>query len=617
MIRYLFIPETGPGKGSGHLVRCLELASLLPDAAFLIPTARRDELLGTYPALAGFPVHDRLPELAPLPDGQYPVVVFDLMRIEECDVTAVLPAALPVAIDGRGPGLRLMPFVVDLLPRIGRGPAWAGANLNAPEFLPQPATRREGPATSLPERPRVLVSFGGEDAAGLGRRLADSGVLASCLPGAAVDLLCGPLCRTVPATLPDGWRRLEAVPKLRDSLHAYDLVVTSFGLTAHEARAAGCRVALYNPSRYHERLSAKSGFGTIGLGRPRTAALARLLVPDPGGFSVKGKPGPAVPAKPTAPDANVPGPEGLAALMKAWPKDSPCACPGCRATNQVVSARFADRTYFRCATCGLDFLVSFRAEAMAYGDAYFFTDYQKQYGRTYLDDFEHIKGMGRERLDCLDRVAGGLAGKRLLDVGCAYGPFLAAARDRGMTVIGTDISPGAVAHVRDGLGIPALAGDFRRLSVAELGGPFDAVSLWYVIEHFPDLHVALGCLNRLLLPGGFLALSTPSGEGISARRDRHRFLECSPADHFTVWNPSWAARLLALYGFRLERIRVTGHHPERFPGILGSAALRPLAAWLSRRLGLGDTFELYARKTSGIPAAGTSANPASSEIPAP
>jgi hypothetical protein len=57
--------------------------------------------------------------------------------------------------------------------------------------------------------------------------------------------------------------------------------------------------------------------------------------------------------------------------------------------------------------------------------------------------------------------------------------------------------------------------------------------------------------------------------------------------------------VLSRYGFRLARVRVTGHHPERFPGAgrlpAGSARLRAAAA-ASRLLGLGDTFEAYAIK---------------------
>ncbi len=144
--------------------------------------------------------------------------------------------------------------------------------------------------------------------------------------------------------------------------------------------------------------------------------------------------------------------------------------------------------------------------------------------------------------------------------------------------------------MREKLGLPCVQGDFLQVALPERS--YDAVTLWYVLEHFRDAAAALTRANRLLRPGGVLAFSTPSASGISARRSLHRFLSASPADHFTIWAPRLAGPLLRRFGFRLKRLRVTGHHPERFPGRLPAGTL--LAA--SRLLGLGDTFEAYAVK---------------------
>ena len=90
------------------------------------------------------------------------------------------------------------------------------------------------------------------------------------------------------------------------------------------------------------------------------------------------------------------------------------------------------------------------------------------------------------------------------------------------------------------------------------------VTLWYVIEHFSDLKSVLEALNGVLNMGGVLALSTPNESGISGLRSRRGFLEKSPRDHYTIWNPRVARRLLGRFGFKVYKIRITGHHPERF-----------------------------------------------------
>jgi 2-polyprenyl-3-methyl-5-hydroxy-6-metoxy-1,4-benzoquinol methylase len=259
-----------------------------------------------------------------------------------------------------------------------------------------------------------------------------------------------------------------------------------------------------------------------------------------------------------------------------------------------------------------------------YKEAYFFDEYRRQYGKTYLEDWPALTALADARLDRIEGLAAASLGRgrglSILDVGCAYGPFLAAAKARGHEPYGLDVSAEAASYVRAELGIPAAAGDFLDAGAASsFGGPFDALTLWYVIEHFERLDEALVNAAALVRPGGLLALSTPSLEGASGRFDRRGFFSRSPEDHFTVWEPSRARALLKAYGFRLESIRVTGHHPERLPGLRFlakrerpgpfDALLSAAGRLLSRAFGLGDTFELYAVR-EGAAAPGAAGAPA-------
>lgn len=217
-----------------------------------------------------------------------------------------------------------------------------------------------------------------------------------------------------------------------------------------------------------------------------------------------------------------------------------------------------------------------RTGKFSYTRSYFFDEYRSQYGKTYLDDFDTIRNFGRERMAVIDRLQKKFlpvfpdAHKRLFDIGCAYGPFLAAAKEYGWIPSGTDISEDAVEWVRDNLSVPAVRSAFPAFADSLLSDyrPFAAVTLWYVIEHFEDLEPVFTKIRQLLIPGGILAFSTPSASGISARKNRRKFFDASPADHFTLWEPGRVRKQLERYGFRTVRIRTTGHHPERFPGVL-------------------------------------------------
>ena len=125
--------------------------------------------------------------------------------------------------------------------------------------------------------------------------------------------------------------------------------------------------------------------------------------------------------------------------------------------------------------------------------------------------------------------------------------------------------------------------------------------MWYVIEHFKDLDAVLKKIGGITKKHGIFAFSTPSAEGISAKSNPDLFFQNSPSDHYSVWLPSQAASILKRYGFSVERIVSTGHHPERFPAIKKNGAESSSLQWkltdkLSRIRKLGDTVEIYCRK---------------------
>jgi SAM-dependent methyltransferase len=155
-----------------------------------------------------------------------------------------------------------------------------------------------------------------------------------------------------------------------------------------------------------------------------------------------------------------------------------------------------------------------------------------------------------------------------------------------------ELSHGAVEYITRDLKLDAYTGSFPDNAYWKENS-FDIITMWYVIEHFTDINSVLLKVKSLLAPGGIFAFSTPSAGGISAKLSKNNFLKNSPADHFTIWNPSRIKNTLRHFGFTVEKIIITGHHPERFPKwtrFIGAKTLRRLSELLS----LGDTFECYA-----------------------
>ncbi len=106
-------------------------------------------------------------------------------------------------------------------------------------------------------------------------------------------------------------------------------------------------------------------------------------------------------------------------------------------------------------------------------------------------------------------TTGGIAGLKLLDVGCSRGEFLASARALGGVPAGLEMDGEAVAFVENKLGIPVIAGDVEQVALAQ--EQFDAITCWDLIEHLRYPMDVLHKLVAALKPGGRIAFWTPNG----------------------------------------------------------------------------------------------------------
>jgi SAM-dependent methyltransferase len=642
----LLVPCAEPGRGGGHLARCL---SLLQDlrrggrSAFLY---LEDEarLSALSPLVGGCSKGESREELrAWLVPGRkeaagipWELIVLDRFQTPPEEYAFWSSLGPLLGIDEGGRFRDDFDFLLDLLPAL---PELSPPNIADPSLLPPPfkgPARPAGekspeaatdPEIGLPPKLRVLISFGMEDKARLG-------------PLAAEAL--APLGEEAELTLldPSGG---QYIPELRKRLAEYDLLITHFGLSAFEALRAGLAVLLVSPGKYHEKLARAAGFLSAGIGAAGIRSCSALLAPrgalnrdfvkglrqrcagiagrygldrDPplslGDFIEKLRPRGNFRQGRPCPSC------GLARNPEAAPGRGKAAAGGPAGTPHPVLARFPDRSYRRCPRCGIVYMCRLNEPPIEYAGEYFFEFYKKQYGKTYLEDFPNLVAMGKRRLKHISPLlvrAEGESKPRLLDVGCAYGPFLVAASESGFSPEGLEPSEEAAAYVRRELKFPLIQGHFppepppgerggsasAEPACPPQSGTFSVLSFWYVIEHFREPRLALKEAGRLLRPGGVLAFATPSFRGISGRRSPRAFLEKSPADHWSVWSPKICGPLLKRSGFRLKKIIVTGHHPERFPlgGIFLKKKEGPLYGFfllLSRLFRLGDTFEVYAVK---------------------
>lgn len=115
-----------------------------------------------------------------------------------------------------------------------------------------------------------------------------------------------------------------------------------------------------------------------------------------------------------------------------------------------------------------------------------------------------------------------LAGKRALDVGCAYGGFVVALEERGALPTGFDIDPQLLAlaehNFRDvGRRLPIHRADVTRPEdVAPFREMFDVICCNDVIEHVRDPAIAIRHIASMLRPGGLAYFEIPNRDAVGA-----------------------------------------------------------------------------------------------------
>ena len=185
-------------------------------------------------------------------------------------------------------------------------------------------------------------------------------------------------------------------------------------------------------------------------------------------------------------------------------------------------------------------------------------------------EFKPLHDINPLRLGWIDRIAG-LAGKRVLDVGCGGGILTEAMAKKGAQVLGIDLAEkplkvAALHKLESGVALDYECVSAEALALREPAA-FDLVTCMEMLEHVPDPASTVRACAQLVRPGGHVFFSTINRNpkaylfAVIAAEYLLRLLPRGTHDYARFLKPSELARACRDAGLEQGEIRGMGYNP--------------------------------------------------------
>jgi 2-polyprenyl-3-methyl-5-hydroxy-6-metoxy-1,4-benzoquinol methylase len=264
-----------------------------------------------------------------------------------------------------------------------------------------------------------------------------------------------------------------------------------------------------------------------------------------------------------------------------WEEAAECGVCGSREWRLVGT--ICRRRYAACRQCAVHRLYDRVAEHrldLLYGRGYYpAADLSPSELERQLEN--PTFGHRRARLQaCLARRE-----RRILEIGCGDGNFLAVLRRHGWQVYGQEFSAEAAALVGRRHGISVVTGSLSHVSEA---GLFPAVGAYHVLEHVYHPAAWLRRVREFLEPRGLLHLQVPNGASLTRYLTGQTWAGFVFPDHVYFYTPTTLASLLERFGFSV--LTATTWDPWHGPGTVARSITNLGKRVLTGRLTWTDTI---------------------------
>lgn len=209
----------------------------------------------------------------------------------------------------------------------------------------------------------------------------------------------------------------------------------------------------------------------------------------------------------------------------------------------------------RCRLSYLDYDPKLESIKKFYSEEYFQGEGKRWGYYNYFAERENLLLSSQKRLTDIEKIA---KVGRILDVGCATGFFLEAAKESGWKPYGVEVSNFAGSVARKKFGKNVTIGELQKNTFHK--NYFDAVTLWDTIEHLPDPKETLKIIQGILKRGGLICLSTGDIESLLAKISGKSWHLYHLPEHLSFFSPKTIRNLLKSCGFRVISISHPGSY---------------------------------------------------------
>lgn len=227
------------------------------------------------------------------------------------------------------------------------------------------------------------------------------------------------------------------------------------------------------------------------------------------------------------------------------------SCNLCGLSNSVPYRQLTDRfthesfQLVRCINCDLIYLNP--RPTMAEIGRYYPPDYEPHHVANDASTKWHIERLRQIQLDFVEKyhpVKG-----NLLDIGCATGEFLVAARDRGWQVEGIELVEEAAQVAREKHQLHVHVGAVE--TVLDEDGVFDVITMWDVLEHLFDPQTIFKRCAKTLKQDGKLVFTVPNLDSYDRRLFGNDWVGWEAPRHLYFFTNVTLPKMLEATGFEL------------------------------------------------------------------